>query len=128
MNSKIDLTRKGDFLGRRSSYTLGRFSLIPSYYNLSGKPWCEDEEAQYEFFVDGETRPWARVEWDDVAEVFCYRCGKRLDEELPWRRKEHDLCYDCRLALASHDKLDYVFHDEPIQGSYDKVFVEEYKD
>lgn len=128
MNNKIDLTSKGDFTNTFSrTFFLFSRTLLTRNQRV---PW-DIEEEKYSLYVDGDERPWARIKWDDVQEVFCYRCGKRLSSDLPWNRKLHDLCFDCRNALRLHDYIDWekdLFSRDKMKSKYDDVFLSEYRE
>lgn len=126
MNKKIDLTRRGDFTDRMSAF----FHRFTPLFHTRRFPW--DDEFLYEdMFVNGDTCPWSRVMWEDVQEVFCYRCGKRLSFDLPWKRKPHDLCFECRNVLRLHDNISWtkqLFDSNSMKNEYDKVFLSEYRE
>ena len=98
MNSKIDLTERGDF--RETSYitslvdfptdgsmTFDQYQTLRRLESIFGKRRHDDNR----FIIFGITS------FIEDRECHCDRCGKEL--RIPWRRPNSGLCQECENIL-----------------------------
>ena len=102
---KIDLTERRDF-AQRIKYPI-----------LYRTPWHSFPSPNL-------------IPWHSRSATVCERCGLKLDEELPWRKGQRELCHDCdtHLKISVPDRLNHT--DITLSAThpdcYNSVFIAEY--
>jgi len=131
MNEYVDLTSHGDFTRKRIIW-------LPCEMHHD-VPWDGADDDESWIYLDNDTSPWKKMTYEEAEGIVCDRCGVKLSEDLPWRRR-YNLCYDCRRILADiYIELDKDLlvpwgredtgHWSRFQDSgYDRVFLSEFMD